>query len=363
MEDNTTEICPNCEKSHEKGFSFCPHCGQQAEDDLTIGVLFYNTISNYFSFDARFLKSFFPLLFRPGYLAREFVKGKRLLYLHPAQMYLFISVVFFFIISFSTRDLVSKADELNEKVVKSNALDIENNVNDINLDSLVSHSGMKSLKINDSIPVSNSVSNTISNLKNLDSITRNEIKDNDAEISWDFNRSLIDSMIATGAKDEEIYKAMGMSSDPGYFEKRLFKSVLSLYKGRGAGSIVQAFFDSIPIAMFVLLPIFAFMLKILYFNKGKYAFHLVFSFYFFSYLFTVFAILFSVNRFLIDIPDWIDWLIAFSTYFYFLIALHVFYKQNYILTFIKSGIVSFIFLLMIIPLAASIVAAFSFLYY
>ena len=106
--------CKNCDQLFEMGFQFCPHCGQKTNDDLTIGVLFYNTISNYFSFDARFFKSFLPLMFKPGYLAKKFLEGKRLLYLHPAQMYLFISVIFFFIISFSTRELVTKANEINE---------------------------------------------------------------------------------------------------------------------------------------------------------------------------------------------------------------------------------------------------------
>tara|TARA_R110002033_G_scaffold104428_5_gene151932 strand:- start:379 stop:702 length:324 start_codon:yes stop_codon:yes gene_type:complete len=100
--DYTT--CKNCEKDYDKEFQFCPHCGQKANDELTLGVLFYNTISNYFSFDARFFKSYIPLMFKPGYLPKRFIEGKRLLYLHPAQMYLFISVVFFFLFSFIARE-------------------------------------------------------------------------------------------------------------------------------------------------------------------------------------------------------------------------------------------------------------------
>ena len=103
METNQN-TCQNCEQPYDKGFRFCPHCGQKTNDELTLGVLFYNTISNYFSFDARFFKSFIPLMIRPGYLAKEFVKGKRLLYLHPAQMYLFVAVIFFFIFNFYTRE-------------------------------------------------------------------------------------------------------------------------------------------------------------------------------------------------------------------------------------------------------------------
>ena len=35
--------CKNCDQLFEMGFQFCPHCGQKTNDDLTIGVLFYNT--------------------------------------------------------------------------------------------------------------------------------------------------------------------------------------------------------------------------------------------------------------------------------------------------------------------------------
>ena len=97
MEKNMV-TCKNCEKEYNDSFEFCPHCGQKAKDELTLSVLFYNTISNYFSFDARFFRSFIPLMFRPGYIAKQFVIGKRLQYLHPAQYYLFVSVVFFFLL-------------------------------------------------------------------------------------------------------------------------------------------------------------------------------------------------------------------------------------------------------------------------
>ncbi len=87
-----------------------------------MGVLFYNTISNYFSFDARFFKSFLPLMFRPGYLAKRFVQGKRLQYLHPAQYYLFVSVVFFFLFSFQAREYTQKVDKALKKGFESDTI-------------------------------------------------------------------------------------------------------------------------------------------------------------------------------------------------------------------------------------------------
>ena len=100
---SSTNPCKNCGFPLEPHFEYCPQCGQEAADHLTFGVLFSNTISNYFSVDARFFRSFVPLMIRPGVLARRFVDGKRQRYLHPAQFYLFISVVFFFLFSFRVR--------------------------------------------------------------------------------------------------------------------------------------------------------------------------------------------------------------------------------------------------------------------
>lgn len=346
--------CKNCEKPMKEHYEFCPHCGQKTTDDLTIGVLFYNTISNYFSFDARFLKSFFPLLIKPGYLARKFLEGKRLLYLHPAQMYLFISVIFFFVISFSTRELVQEADKLNDKIVKSDVMMQADTIKPA-LDSIQMAKIMTPLKQNkDALGLKDE------DFAVTDSIIRANTKTpKDIATGWNFDKDKIDSLVASGADREVIYQEMGMSKDAGFFERRFFERMTNFAEGRGAGVIIQAFFDSIPISMFFLLPLFALILKIFYFNKGKYAHHLVFSFYFFSFLFTVFSILFAVNRFIYDIPDWIDWLIFLSTYIYFFLALKRFYVQHWFLTWIKSGVITFIFMLFIIPTAFMILLAFS----
>ncbi|WCO00361.1 DUF3667 domain-containing protein [Psychroserpens ponticola] len=347
--------CQNCDSILEEGFEFCPHCGQKTNDALTIGVLFYNTISNYFSFDARFLKSFAPLMFRPGYLAEKFIQGKRLLYLHPAQMYLFVSVIFFFIVSFSTRDLVQEANKINEKVAKSEFVSEQKDSLNQATDSIKIEKIMKPLKDNQQI-----IGLEDSDLKMADSLIKLETANpKNMNTSWDFDKRKVDSLVASGADNEVIYKEMGMSEDPSFLERRLYTRMLSLAKGQGAGSIVQAFFDSIPISMFFLLPFFALILKVFYYNKGKYVHHLVFSFYFFSFLFTVFSVLFGLNNFF-EIESWINWLIAISTYFYFLIALIRFYRQHWFLTWVKSGIITFVFILFVIPTAIGLLAAFSF---
>ena len=358
--EKPTVKCANCEKEFEEGFEFCPHCGQKNNQEVTIGVLFYNTISNYFSFDARFFKSFIPLMTRPGYLAKQFLQGKRLLYLHPAQMYLFISVIFFFIISFTVTDFANQADTALKKEREEDISKIRDSISvaEPTLDSLQIEKLMKPLKQNQKI-----LGLKDEDLIEADSMLKaNRNSPKNIKSEFGYNSQKIDSLIEVGADEATIYKEMGMPDDAGYIIRKFYAQLLKFHKNRGAGTIITTFFNSVPIAMFFLLPLFALLLKIFYYNKGRYAYHLVFSFYYFSFLFMVFSIIFGLNM-IWDIPDWIDWLVALSTFFYLFLALKNFYEQHWFLSLFKSGIISFVFLLMVIPTTAMLLLGFSFLFY
>ncbi|MFT4611977.1 MAG: hypothetical protein ACI9OT_001355 [Gammaproteobacteria bacterium] len=358
--------CQNCESDLKEEFGFCPNCGQKVNEDLTIGVLFYNTISNYFSFDARFFKSFIPLMFRPGYLASRFLEGKRLLYLHPAQMYLFITVVFFFIFSFTVRTQTDTLNrELRESLSKENVIVLTDSIEQRKSDSLhriitKKKDSISRVEIRKALEDNKFI--TGMDDKDIDSLMARDDFDKNKSLRLNFNEMKIDSLLEIEAPDEEIYRAMGKDDDDGWFMSKLYAQGLKFYKVRDGGSILKAFYDTVPIALFFLLPIFAFIIKILYFNKGRYAHHLVFSFYYFSFLFTVFSIIFGANLFW-DIPDWIDWLVALSTFVYLFIALKRFYGQGWFLSFFKSSVATFAFMLFVIPIAIIIIFIFSFLFY
>ncbi len=358
-------VCKNCERTFKDVYNFCPYCGQDDKQKLTLSVLFYNTISNYFSVDARFFKSFIPLITKPGYLASKFIEGKRLLYLHPAQMYLFITVIFFFLFSFIKRQQVQ---DLNTEFEKTLSQEKKSNYALQTNDSLLIAEQQKKDE-KDSIVKSELKKVLTENKKythfsdsRIDSIVNKTNAKNQNIVNFDFNQSDMDSLINSGASNEVVYKFMGMNDDAGFLKRRLYSQALKFYKSREGGSILQAFYDSIPIAMFFLLPIFALILMLFYRKKGTYAHHLVFSFYFFAFLFTVFSIIIVVN-FMVDIPDSIDWLIAISTFVYLCLALSRFYNQGKFKSFIKGSLASFLFLSFVAPSAAFILGLFAFLFY
>jgi hypothetical protein len=351
-------ICKNCETHNPKDAKFCINCGQKIGDQLTFGLLFYNTIGNYFSFDARFFRSIIPLLFRPGYIAKEFVKGRRLQYLHPGQMYLFVTVIFFFVFNFYVRE----GREVIEKNAKTAFQEIDKDIKRLDTIAKIDPAILDTLKIENAKDAQKLINDIQANKYQLkDTVAKTT--NNNNPVQFNFERSVVDSLIAINAPDEEIYKSMGMDENAGYFTRRFYSQGLKLYKTMGFAQVYQYFIDSIPLAMFFLMPLFAFILKLFYFKKGNYAHHLVFSFYFFCFLFTIFSLVLGANKVFEGIPASISWLIILSTYFYLWRSIVNFYQQNWFISFIKSGIISGIYLLFVIPLAFVIILFISFLFY
>lgn len=354
MSNKLTE-CSNCNQHFETYYPYCPYCGQKAQDDLTLGILFNNTISNYFSVDARFFRSFIPLMFRPGYLAKRFIEGKRLLYLHPAQFYLFVSVVFFFLFSFVSREQTAELNKELQKTLKTETTKVVvDSVAERKKDSLERAKLRKALYDNQFL--TGMKDKEIDSMVNVKSLTKKDV-------NFGFNEDKIDSLIRIDAPDTEIYKVMGLNSDAGAFKRKLYSQALKFYKSRDGGNVLKAFYDTIPIALFFLLPLFALILKLLYYKRGAYANHLVFSFYFFSYLFTVFSILVICDLIWKNFPGWIMLLVTLSTFFYLFLGVKRFYQQGWFLSFLKTSLTTFIFISLIIPSAAIIIGFFAFLYY
>lgn len=349
--------CKNCENTFEVGFQFCPHCGQKTNEELTVRLLFYNTISNYFSFDARFFKSFIPLMVKPGYLAKRFVEGKRLLYLHPAQMYLFISVVFFFLFSFISRDQVETIDKAFEKDLKA----------PISSDSIHESVVIDSIKLQnltDKLKGNNVLKEVeVLGLKSIDSVITSTTQTNiKQETTFGFNERKIDSLVSLGASDKQIYEVMGLEEDAGNLKRKFYAQALKFYRQRNGAPILQAFYDTIPLAMFVLLPIFALLLKLFFYKKRRFSHHLVFTFYFFCFLFMVFSLL-IVSDFIFKISTAIITAAMLSTFFYLFIAMKRFYNQGYFLSFIKSSLLAFLYVSFVIPVAIIIIGITAFMFY
>lgn len=77
---------------------FCAECGQQNHTySAPLRGVVEDFFGNHFGFDTKFFHSILPLLFRPGYLSREYSAGRRVRYINPLRLYIFSSLLFFFV--------------------------------------------------------------------------------------------------------------------------------------------------------------------------------------------------------------------------------------------------------------------------
>lgn len=109
-------VCPNCDYQLNESYSFCPNCGQETDLDDTIKGLLSHFLSDYFTFDSKIARSIIPLVTRPAFLTKEYLEGKRVQYIPPLRLFIFLSIIFFLLLSLlkTSDSTITQIDGLNE---------------------------------------------------------------------------------------------------------------------------------------------------------------------------------------------------------------------------------------------------------
>jgi hypothetical protein len=75
---------------------YCPSCGQETRTRAPTFIAFMREAGGrYVALDGRLWKTLSALLFRPGFLTREYFAGRRRRYIRPARLFLVTSLVMF----------------------------------------------------------------------------------------------------------------------------------------------------------------------------------------------------------------------------------------------------------------------------
>lgn len=78
---------------------YCPACGQKASTDrITVRLALQSLIATITSLDGKFFRTMGNLFWRPGHLVRDYISGKRALYMHPVRLLSTLVAIYLFVV-------------------------------------------------------------------------------------------------------------------------------------------------------------------------------------------------------------------------------------------------------------------------
>lgn len=100
LKPETPSVCLNCGAALHG--DHCHACGQPVKGMIRpLSSMLHDVADTIFNIDSRIFHTLLPLYFRPGFLTREYFAGRRVRYVTPFRLYFFLSVLAFFAIQFA----------------------------------------------------------------------------------------------------------------------------------------------------------------------------------------------------------------------------------------------------------------------
>src|SRR5438067_8307960 len=106
--------CENCGAQLEG--HWCGQCGQAAVDyRRSFRHVVVDVLDSFLNWDSKFFTTIALLIVKPWRLTNEFLAGKRVRYVNPLRLYLLASILFFFAVNKGTNGLRFEPGKLNPK--------------------------------------------------------------------------------------------------------------------------------------------------------------------------------------------------------------------------------------------------------
>ncbi len=311
-EESEVEKCLNCSVQLEG--SYCHNCGQPNRHFIRFfPKVLWDMINEAFDFDSRIFRTLMPLLFMPGRLSMEYIAGRRARYVNPLRLYIFLSVIFFISISLFT----DTGDGIQVNPT----------------------SGVNSR----SRTVDDAAIEEIENPKSADDSKPRGLDRTDGEFDIKLENGKLwnvktNPITFAGVFSEETTNELNI------FLMNLVEKLDHAIKN-DTSVLVEEFLNAIPQLMFILLPLFALLLKITYvFKKRYYMEHLIVALH--SHCFIFFSLLLIIlfnalsewlveHIWLIDTLNWLVIILAIWIPLNIYITQKKIYAQGYVLTTMK----------------------------
>lgn len=279
-----------------------------------------HAVADYFHFESKFFGTIKPLLLKPGILTKEYVAGKRVSFIHPIRLYIFISIVFFVVTLSSNKHEKAEETEPKETAAQHDKTDT------------LSKEDIKEIKdVMAKVPMTGKMRDSIVNTAVAKA--KADHKSKAGKKNNDFNSNWITVSDSTVTAYEARQKLLPKKQRDNFLEHYIVRRTIELKQYPDAGKrMKEEIMHNIPKMMFILLPLFAVILKLVYINKKKYYYeHLIYSFHVHSALFLSYLILFILKKAVglaVDLDGWLIFLYLLYILWYIYKSLQVFYGSR-----------------------------------
>lgn len=340
--------CLNCGHPLDLSDLYCSYCGQlNTTKQLSLKDFFNEFIGSVLTYDSRLRYTIKDLLFKPGRITANYVKGQRLRYANPFRFFLSVSIIYFLVqsiissITGNSQFTINGSDDKVEidSILEQNKLILTPN-GEPRLQNLA--------KISDSLIIE---TDTISIKPKKDSKEFEYISEEDLDtIAW-AERTVKRVMLYRNFYEAHEIKNTKVALDSlKHRDNRLNRW---LYEKNDAIERVRAnpygfadyLMNKIPFFLFFFTPLFAFFFWLIY-SKKKYTYieHMIFIFHIFSFIFLA-ALILIIPDTILDDAVFSGILFGLIGPFYFYKALRNFYKQGRLITIIKFVFLNIVFVI------------------
>ena len=357
LKERVEKNCLNC--NAQVIGKYCHVCGQEnILPKESLGHLINHYFQDITHFDGKFFSSIKLLIFRPGYLSTQYVKGKRSAYLNPIRMYVFTSAIFFLIFfSFVQKDKeieveIPSASTDYLKIVENEKVKIESELL-VQKDSIKLKEGkIRLVELDKAIDV-------LKNVPSLSDSAKNRSTPNTKLLSFSNEYTSI-------KKYDSVQQKLPPNKRDGWMLKKInYKTIEAKTKynddpNKIMNAILHKFLHSFPQLLFLSLPFFAILLKLLYIRQKQlyYVNHLIVTIHLYCAVFILLLLIFGLNglenKLHWPVLSWLTTIVSFAIIFYQYKVLYNFYQQSISKTILKFLILNFLMIIIFIFLAALI---------
>ncbi len=359
------EDSPNCLNcgTHLTG-QYCGRCGQRATSRfISVWELLRDAFGDLFELDSRLWRTLAPLLVRPGLLTKDYLEGRRARYMPPFRMYLVLSLLFFVVAFFDPRDeLAIFYEPLPESTAE---IQTPPGMSQEEVDAKIAEARDEGRRA-----IQELIDAGIVDPAAMPPGLREQQAPAEETAAPDDN--VVVSFDDVGIMDDCTLDSFDLGDSPDWLKRRMtpkrLKEVCERIQSAGLKGLKNAVLENIPAALIILLPIMAFVLKLLYpLSRRYYVEHLLFFVHFHAFFFLIMSLQILLTR----LGAWIGFLdpivtlvtVAATFYIpvYLFVAMRRVYGQGRALTFLKYVplTISFLVGLTLMMLGAVLIAVFS----